>query len=211
MVGDKMGRKKRSLTPRDKQWEEIRKLYIYGRRNLETGEQEYPSQVQLAKQFKLPASTIGSKATKDHWLTARQVAKDAVIDESRRRMADGIINSLADLNEQDLIILDGQIGIYIAELLAGKVTVSSSEVQKALTLRRKVYHEKYGVPVTERPIPDIEVNVGVGVQIDFELLSDKEQEMMYNAVARSQIRSERREESDVIDVAPPADVPQLGS
>lgn len=207
----KMGRKKGKLTVRDKMWEQMRTLYVYGRLDVENREQVYPSQTTLAKEFNVPPSTIGYRARKGNWLVARTAAKEVVLDESRQKVADQIINSLTELNKQDLIILDAQIENYAIKLVAGKVDVSTTEVIKALALRRKIYHEIHGVPESEDRKPEVNLNVGVGVQIDFDGLTDKEQETLYNAVARNQVREKRSAEIDVIDAAPSVHVSSLDS
>lgn len=202
-----MPRKKGKPIVNDTTWEQIRTLYVFGRHDVESKQQVYPSMGQLAKEFDLPTSTIGSRARKGEWLQARDTAKDRVVDEQRRRTAERIINSLAELNDQDLIILDGQIELYVENLLAGTATVSTSEVIKALAFRRKIYEDIFGVS-KEKPV-GVEVNVGVGVQMDFNNLSDYEQEAIYDVVAASQIREKRSAERDALGKAETGDVPPL--
>lgn len=204
-----MPRKKGKPTADDKVWEQIRTLYIFGRLDVETKEQVYPSQAELARQFELPGSTIGSRATKGKWLAARNTAKEQVRDETRQRVAVGIIGSLAALNEQDLIILDGQIEKYVTKMLAGTVEVSTPDVIKALTLRRKIYEDIFG-GAQDKPV-GVEVKVGIGVQVGFSDLSDTEQEVIYDVVAASQVREKRSAEIDVGNATPAELIPPLDS
>ncbi len=204
-----MPRKKGKPTADDKVWEQIRTLYIFGRLDVETKEQVYPSQVELARQFDLPSSTIASRATKDKWLEARNTAKEQVRDETRQRVADGVINSLAALNEMHLTIVNGQIEAYVEKLLAGSVDVSTSEVIKAMAYQRKIYEDMFGVP-QDKPV-GVEVKVGVGVQVGFSDLSDTEQEVIYDVVAASQVREKRSAEIDVGNATPGELIPPLDS
>jgi hypothetical protein len=204
-----MRRKKGNLTARDKMFEQIRRLYVYGRLDVETRDQVYPSQAQLAKEFDIPVSTIGSRAKKENWLPARDAAKGKVIDAARQKAADIIIDSLAELRKQDLVLTNGLIEVLATKILAGEVDVSASEGLRAMEFRRKLYAERFGIP-EEKPV-GVDVKIGVGVQINFDELSDVEQEALHNVVTRTQLRERRAQEIDVAESTEASYVPQLGA
>lgn len=200
-----MSRKKGALTTSEEMWEQIRTLYVYGRVDPKNNEQIYLSQQALANEFNIPASTIGSRAVKDKWREARDAARHMVMNKTRERVANHVINSLATLREQDLVILDGAISKYVEDLLGGKIELSTNEALRAMALRREIYTELYGEPGGISP--DVEVNVGVALSLDFTGLTEAEQETVHNAISRVQIRNKRTQTSDVIDAAPVNIVP----
>lgn len=200
-------KRKARLTSKEEKWEQVRKIYVYGRRDPESGDQVYPSQGQLANDFEIPTSTIGSRAKRENWAAARKAAKDQILDETRQKIADNMIRNLAELNEQDLLIYDGQIENYVAKMVSGKIDVTTSEVQRALVNRRKVYYDILGEPVNKTA--QQEVNVQVGVNIDLTHLSLDDQEVLLNAVSRARIKSGGDQESDIIDATPAEAIPSL--
>jgi hypothetical protein len=210
-------KRKAKLTPKEEHWEKVRSIYVYGQKDLETGEQVYPSQGALAKQFEIPPSTIGSRAKRENWKAARDAAKDQILDETRQKIADTMIKNLVELNEQDLLIYEGQIENYVAKMIAGEIDVTTSEVQRALVNRRKVYHEILGDDKPENiPVKgnDHEVNVQVGVAVkvdtlDLGHLNIAEQEVLLNAVSRARYKHGGDQEGEFMDASPASIVPPL--